>query len=700
MKDMPMKKIFSIWLTVFVMVAFALTMFFSYNIQSRLARETALTMINRDLKEAEKRISETKENLGVIKKLTVDVALGKARAFSRIIKDSPELANSLAAFNKAIDSVKDKASSLDLIARTKLYQKVIMECPEYEINHAYLERLIKSFEVSELTVTNGDGIMVSSIPTDYIGYDMSSKEQSNEFVQHLLVNGEREYVQDPMPNGYWNKIFQYVGTKRVDDNGFVQIGYSAQKLHEAEKLADIYSISKAFKIGNNGKLEIKKAVDAKEAVELLNGEKQKSVREKIDGNYYLCVYRQYNDSKETLELCIKNLVYSIIELSYVNSSKICNLQSIIMSLSYCFEQFINTTKLFTVPSLSEDDKIKNTFILKVSLPEDEMFLSRNTVLKTMGIAYFVLFSVIFVLISLLLQMVVIKGIYSVNDSLNKITEGNLNETVKVHNTKEFDVLSKGINATVDALKKAIEAESKRIDAELEIGRTIQNSVLPVDFPDNDIYSICASMNAAKEVGGDFYDFFAIDEKHNAMIIADVSGKGITAALFMMNAKALLKELILLEKSPAIAIEKVNKELCVNNEARMFVTVFIAILNTETGEMICVNAGHNPPLLRHDGVWEYQKIKHSMALGVSKKAKFTEVSLKLTHNDSFFMYTDGVTEAQNVNNELFGEQRLKDFLSKQDNNPKNILSNLREELKRFAGEAPQSDDITMIMGLYK
>ena len=629
-----MKKIFSIWLTIFVVAAFAVTLFCSYRIQSKLARETALTMVDENLNDAEARILHSNNNLIHIKELTENGALTKTRAFARIVNSTPDILNSIVAFNKSIESVKDEASKLDLDARTKLYQKAIMDCPEYSSHQATMEQLKKEFDVDEVTITNGDGIMISSVPSDYVGYDMSSKEQSNEFVQKLIIGNDNEYIQKPMPNGYWNKIFQYVGARKKD-GGFVQIGYSPQRLQEAEKLADIYNISKDFRIGNNGKLKISKAIDNKDAIDFLDGQKQKTITKVVDGKLSLCVYRKYED-----------------------------------------------------------------LILRASLPEDEMFLSRNTVVQTMAIAYFILFSIVYVLISLLLQKVVIKGIYSVNDSLNKITEGNLEEKVKVHNTEEFDVLSDGINTTVDALKKAIEAEAKRIDAELEIGRTIQNSVLPDDFPDNDKYRIYASMDTAKEVGGDFYDFFSIDDTHSVMIIADVSGKGITAALFMMNAKALIKEMVLSGKTPAEAITEANLELCENNKARMFLTLFLAILDTETGEMVCVNAGHNPPLLFHNGVWEYQKIKHSMALGVSKKVKYHEVVIKLEHNDSFFMYTDGVTEAQNINSELYGEQRLLEFLSKQENNPKTILTAVREELKSFAGEAPQSDDITMIMGNYK
>ena len=630
-----MKKIFSIWLTIFVVAAFIITLICSYKIQSKLAQETALKMLNENLNDAEARILHSNNNLLHIKELTENGALTKTRAFSRIVNNTPELYNSLIAFDKAIESVNDKISTLDYNGKLKLYQDVIMSCPEYKANNDLLERLKQDFDVDEVTITNGDGIMVSSIPAEYIGYDMASRDQSNEFVQKLIKNNNKEYVQKPMPNGYLKRIFQYVGVRRLDNKGFVQIGYAPKRLEEAEKLADIYNISKDFRIGNNGKLKISKAIENKEAVDLLNGQRQKTFSKEIDGKPSLCVYRKYGD-----------------------------------------------------------------LILRASIPEDEMFLSRNTVVQSMAIAYFVLFSIVYILISLLLQKVVIRGIYSVNDSLNKITDGDLNETVKVHNTEEFDVLSNGINTTVNALKKAIEAESKRIDAELEIGRTIQNSVLPDDFPDNDKYTIYAMMDTAKEVGGDFYDFFAIDNTHNAMLVADVSGKGITAALFMMNAKALIKELILSGKAPALAIREANLELCENNKARMFLTLFLAILDTETGKMICVNAGHNPPLINRQGVWDYLIIKHSMALGVSNKIRFTEVEVQLEHNDSFFLYTDGVTEAKNVKQELYGEKRLKEFLTNQENNPKTILPALRKDLKDFAGEEPQSDDITMIMGLYK
>ena len=245
----------------------------------------------------------------------------------------------------------------------------------------------------------------------------------------------------------------------------------------------------------------------------------------------------------------------------------------------------------------------------------------------------------------------------------------------------------------------LEIDRKSVEKELEISQMIQASVLPVNFPDKDRFDLYATMTPCKSVGGDYYDFFKVDENQEAVIIADVSGKGITAAMFMMNAKAAIKEAVLSGEPLAEAIGKANIDLCEHNKARMFITVFIAVLDLNTGELRCINAGHNPPLVNHNGTWEYCKIKHSAAMGVSKKIKYTEVIVKLEHQDSFFMYTDGVTEAKDIKDKLYGEERLINFLTKQENQPRSILNNTLEELKNYAGEAPQSDDITMVMYKY-
>ena len=344
--------------------------------------------------------------------------------------------------------------------------------------------------------------------------------------------------------------------------------------------------------------------------------------------------------------------------------------------------------------------VSGKYLLTAELPEEEMYVSRNSVLKVLIIGNLILFGVIFILVSRLLQKVVINGIYSVNDSLHEITGGNLEKQVSVSTTAEFCTLSNGINATVSALKKAIENEAKRLDAELEMGRMIQTSILPVDFTANERYLLHAGMFTAREVGGDFYDFFAIDKDHLAILIADVSGKGITAALYMMTAKTLLKEL--LQKHPvAEAFDLANQELCKNNKAHMFLTAFAGVIDLNTGIMTCVNAGHNPPVFIHaDGTAQYLKIKHCLVLSASRKARYTAVDLQFKKDDKIILYTDGVTEAMNCSKQLFGEERLLQTLSSNNISPEEIVHLIRAEVSNFAGSEPQNDDITLLVMEYR
>ena len=339
------------------------------------------------------------------------------------------------------------------------------------------------------------------------------------------------------------------------------------------------------------------------------------------------------------------------------------------------------------------------YLLTAGLPREEMYMSRNSVMKVLVIGNLILFGVIFLLVSRLLQKVVINGIYSVNDSLKEITGGNLEKKVMVSTTTEFQSLSTGINTTVDALKKAIENEARRLDAELEMGQMIQTSVLPMDFSTDSRCKLHAGMFTAREVGGDFYDFFPVDENRLAILVADVSGKGITAALYMMTAKTLLKEFIL-KYSPAEAFQLANLELCRNNKAHMFLTAFLGILDLRTGELECVNAGHNPPVLKHaDGSAEYLHIKRSLVLSASKKAKYTAVIHPLQKGDKLFLYTDGVTEAMNCQKNLFGEERLLQTISNNSGTPEDFVNLLRAEVADFAGDEQQSDDITLLIVEY-
>ena len=246
----------------------------------------------------------------------------------------------------------------------------------------------------------------------------------------------------------------------------------------------------------------------------------------------------------------------------------------------------------------------------------------------------------------------------------------------------------------------ISAEASRIESELSVARSIQANMLPVSFPafpDRTEFDIFATMNPAKEVGGDFYDFFMVDETHVAIVMADVSGKGVPAALFMAIAKAMIKDHTEPEKQLGQTFAKVNNLLCESNSEGLFVTAFEGVLDLVTGEFIFVNAGHETPYIYRGGrVFELFKVRPGFVLAGMENMNFKTVSVMFEPGDKLFQYTDGVTEATNASNELYGQDRLTAVLEKySDKTPTELLPLVRKDIDAFVGEAPQFDDITML-----
>ena len=250
----------------------------------------------------------------------------------------------------------------------------------------------------------------------------------------------------------------------------------------------------------------------------------------------------------------------------------------------------------------------------------------------------------------------------------------------------------------------VTAEKERIDADLSIATQIQADMLPQifpAFPEKKELSIFASMTPAKEVGGDFYDLFLVDDKHIALVIADVSGKGVPAALFMVIAKTLIKNRLQTGESPAEALSIVNNQLCEGNESQFFVTVWLAVIDLETGDGYEVNAGHEYPAIRRgNGKYELIKTKHMPAVAFMEGLKYRQSEIHLDPGDRLFVYTDGVPEATNANNELFGNDRLLAALNRNpDAEPSELLPSVKKEIDEFVGDAPQFDDITMLGFIY-
>jgi len=322
----------------------------------------------------------------------------------------------------------------------------------------------------------------------------------------------------------------------------------------------------------------------------------------------------------------------------------------------------------------------------------------------------IIFSIVaIVLFRMYLIKLIIKPVELVANEAEKFTENNnlISEKLsKIKSNDEIQLLSEsilkmehGINEYIDNIKR-ITGEKERIVAELNIATQIQADMLPSifpAFPNRYEFDIYATMNAAKEVGGDFYDFFLVDDDHLALVMADVSGKGVPAALFMVIAKTLIKNRTMVGGTPAEIFEYVNNQLCDGNKAEMFVTTWLAIIEISTGKCVASNAGHEyPAICRAGGTFELYKQKHSPALATMENMRFKQYEFEIHSGDRIFVYTDGVAEATNVNDELFGTDRMLDALNKDLNaTPEHLLEIVKQEIDAFVGDAPQFDDITML-----
>jgi sigma-B regulation protein RsbU (phosphoserine phosphatase) len=321
-------------------------------------------------------------------------------------------------------------------------------------------------------------------------------------------------------------------------------------------------------------------------------------------------------------------------------------------------------------------------------------------------AAFVLIIIIVMITSDRFSRLLTEPLITLRKDVGIISGGNLSHRASVVTEDEIGDLASSFNDMTGSLQTyianltAITAEKERISAELSVATHIQASMLPHIFPpypDRNEFDLFGSMEPAKEVGGDFYDFFLTDEKTLAVVMADVSGKGVPAALFMVIAKTLLKNNAQMSKTPVQVFEEVNNILCENNEGGMFVTAFMGFLNVQTGVFDFVNAGHNPPCIkRADGAWELLPCKPGFVLAGMEDMAYKPQSTTMGKGDKLYLYTDGVTEATNRVLDLYGEKRLIDTLNNhKDDDIINLVNALRADIKDFADGAEQADDITML-----
>ena len=328
--------------------------------------------------------------------------------------------------------------------------------------------------------------------------------------------------------------------------------------------------------------------------------------------------------------------------------------------------------------------------------------------RTIIIAGFIVLFVILSFIALMQGGKIVKPLNTMKKRISDMGEENLvfnmEDTYRTGDEIEIlaDSFSRLSKKTVDYVEqvRTVTAEKERISSELQMAAAIQSSMLPhifPSFPDRKEFDLYASMDPAKEVGGDFYDFFLIDDDHLCMVIADVSGKGVPGALFMMISKVILQNCAFLSDSAEEILAQANSAICANNQADMFVTVWIGILEISTGKLTAANAGHEFPVLkRAGGKYELYKDHHGFVIGGMPGMKYRQYELQLHPGDRLFVYTDGVPEATDADSQLFGTDRMLSALNEKDAaDPKEVVQVVHEAVDRFVKDAEQFDDMTML-----
>ena len=348
---------------------------------------------------------------------------------------------------------------------------------------------------------------------------------------------------------------------------------------------------------------------------------------------------------------------------------------------------------------------KDNYILLASYPKAEADIGRNMILMLLIFVQIIIFTGLFIYIFYQIHSLVVKNIEKINDSLTQITAGDLDLKVDVGSSIEFKKLSKDINTMITALKNYANEEKLRIEKELDLAKKIQTQSLPSAFPaypNVKVFDIYAFMKTAKEVGGDFYDFYFTDINKFFFLIADVSGKGVAAAMFMMQAKSFIKSYAEKNHNIEYVANEVNKKLCENNDTNMFVTAFLASIDINTGMVEYINAGHNPPIVkRRDGTTEYISGKRNFIFAGDSDYLFKKDFIKLNQGDSLLLYTDGLTEAINPDVKQYGEERLLNNVKiANDEGMDSFINDIVKDQDEFVNGADQFDDITILGFKYK
>ena len=517
-----------------------------------------------------------------------------------------------------------------------------------------LEQLKRLYGLSEINVIDSRGIIVESTEPRFLGYDMASGSQSAEFL--VLLGDAESYVQPLQPTNYDETILRkYAGIKLPGDR-FILAGYSAAQCQNS--LGDnLQDITDSRHVMEKGKVFV------------------------LDSELNLV-----SDGDDLSAARLKRIFSEGDKLGEPNEMVLINDAGL---REYWLYDILKGYRIVAI--VSQNEALASIRGSAISRTVTGVVL---IIIINLGIAHVV-------------RVAVQRPVDEVAEALSSITGGNLDRRVNIQTSREFARISDEINETVDALKGYIDREAARIDEELAYAGRIQASSLPVltaAFTDDPVFRIFASMDTAREVGGDFYDFYKPDTRTLAFLIADVSGKGIPAAMFMMTGKTVLRDCIEYTDDIGSAMAYANKRLCEGNEADMFVTAWMGLLDLDTGLVRFANAGHNPPVLIRDGQASFLEMDSDLILAIMDDAEYSSQVLPLEPQDLLLLYTDGITEAINEAKELYGEKRLLESLGgivpEEDNICELVCRRVKDSVDAFSAGAPQADDITMLCLYYR
>ena len=526
------------------------------------------------------------------------------------------------------------------IELTRALAEIIRLSPDTLQDQERLQGLCNDLGAEQISVANADGIVVAAVPSTNVGYNLGSHEQSREFLSCINSPGT-EICQRLRPNGSEGKPLQYAGVCRLDAPGVVQIGFRTQHEEIVRSTATFSQLACNFKLGKSG---------------------------------CIIAFRQ-------------GAVLNSEDLPYPTTGLLA------LPLNQATDARMGEELYFAYAVENQGNRIVGL------LPMQEVYRDLNSTVLSQLLSNLTLFIVVFVALSYLLQRLVIQGIGQINTSLRKITGGDLNERVDVAYTPEFASLSNGINSMVDALQSYGEQSHLAIERELELARSIQLTALPSTFPafpNRNEFELYATCTQAKSVGGDFYDFFLTDEDHLCFLVADVSGQGVPAALFMMRSMSIIRGLARSGAAPLELVSETNIALCEGNSANMRVNLLYACLEISTGKLSFVNAGPPQMLLqKENSAYEMVSMRSGISLGIEPKATFSLGHIQLQPGDRIFAYTDGVVKATNKELAPFGAARLQQALNARPAHVTDVTRQVTTTLREYTENAEQSQDVTML-----